>query len=85
MSEPSPDYWKRQRAPALRALENLGTSARFAFIGPSVTGSQTVIRGKVLGPGPNEGVLVLVDETGRRRPAHTEWSGKIFVLPLEAT
>ena len=80
-----PQVWTRQRASVMQPLAVLPAGQRFAFVAPSVTGSQTVIRGIVLGPGPHEGVMVLVDETGRRRPARTEWSGRISVLPLEAT
>ena len=68
-------------------MERLAPGQAFAFVEPSETGTETTIRGQLLGPSSSEpgAYRVEVDEVGLRRRAVTHWSGRMLVLPLEAT
>ena len=52
--------------PVRLPLASLGEGVPFEFVGPSVTGSDTKIRGIVVGRGDNGGVVVDVRMDGQR-------------------
>ncbi len=76
----------------MRHLSHLPPLARFAFVRDSSTGQAAVLAGTVLrNPGPLGGVEVSVRLPGARvthtgqRTEQTEWSGLVYVMPLDGT
>ena len=68
----------------LQHLYSLESRAHFGFVKDSSTGMAGMIEGWVLRPGELGSVVVEIRQPGERLPVRIEWSGLIYVMPLDA-